>query len=123
MDNPLYKTVMIPYNYTQGEIDDMKTELPSLLTEISVVTEQRKEVMKNYKEQLDKLNGDVKRIVGIIRRGFEEMEVDCRMEPDYHTNTMLYYIEGRLDPVYSRPLTYAERSQPELQFIKPAKEA
>lgn len=110
--------VTIPYRYSKEEVDEKKDQLPELLTQRAQVQENKKEANKQFKDELDTLDGQIASIVKALRFGVEERTIRCEIIPDYDKKEMRFMVPGRMDPVYTRPMTQEERAIIPIPFPK-----
>lgn len=110
-DAVMRETRLIPYRFTDEEIADLKSELPEILSKITQEEDEKTLVMRGYNDRLKVLRSNAGGMVRAIRTGVEDREMECFLIPNYLTMSMEFYVAGREEPVWTRPLNAAERQQ------------
>jgi hypothetical protein len=104
--------------FTPEELSRMKENLSETDIRINDIEEEKKEVVKAFKEQLDPLNDERKRILKGLKNKAEFVSEDCFKFVDLSEKTVGYYNrEG--DLIESRP-AYPEELQGNLFAMKQA---
>lgn len=103
--------------YTPEELDTMKTELSEVSIKINDVEEEKKEVMKGYKELLDPLADEKKELLRGLKEKAIFVKEDCFKFVDQEERMTGYYNqEGIL--VESRPSTADELQSTVFQELR-----
>lgn len=91
------------------EITQLKDELSKEIIALEKLEEEKKQEMDSFKESIDPVKKEIKRVTSLLRVRREEVEEDVYLLADQEEGMMGYYnAKGEL--VYTRPL-YANEKQ------------
>jgi hypothetical protein len=88
--------------FTPDQLAQMKESLSETCIQINDVENEKKEVIKSFKEQLDPLSDERKRILNGLKNKAEYVTEECYKFVDMETREVGYYNQDG-DMIHSRP--------------------
>lgn len=97
---------------TEEELASKKHEFTTNSLSVHDLEEQKKEAVKDFKDQMAPHKEEVKELSKCIRTGFESVEGSLYKFIDHETRMVSYYDEsGEIIPTENRPATIEELQQ------------
>lgn len=105
-------TKKLPVQLSNDEIRLKGQDLSRKLQELEDVDEARKEAMRDYKDRIDALKGESRRLAHIVTEGKEPREVPCETVRNDDNGTIELVRLDTVEVIDSRPMTPEERQRP-----------
>ena len=90
-----YEKCWCKYVFTDQEMRDIAERLAHKTQELTEVEDQKKAVMAEFKERIERISTEIKSSSQKYRAGYEMRDIECEIDRDYKTGEITY---TRCDP-------------------------
>lgn len=97
------------YDFTDEEKKEIAEELAIKTQQLDALEDEKKAVMSSYKEQIERLQSDVKGAATRYKDGYEMRDIECEVIRDFEDGTISFYRTDNGARVRVDKMTVAER--------------
>ena len=104
-----YKTMWCKYQFSSEELRDIAERLAIKTQELDTAENEKKAVVAQFKERVEKINMEVKEAARNYKDGFVMKDIECYIERDFDLGVVRYVRTDNGEIAQTSKMTMAER--------------
>lgn len=122
-DKVEYEKCWCKYSFTEQEMRDIAERLAHKTQELADVEDQKKAVMAEFKERIERISTEIKSSSQKYRAGYEMRDIECEVDRDFKTGEVRYIRTDTGEIAKTKKMSMADRQRHIDDVLKDQKKA